>query len=286
MADKAPNFGSAEEEAKYWKDMALQFQKGMIEAREELEEFQENSRDLEHELEAQLEQSDVRYRELQVISTRIQNENETYKVRNDQLQQQFHHQLTSLESELEDHRRRAEEFHKYIRELEQSNDEFEKSTRIMHATIEDLESKLNIAIERNAFIESELDEKEGLKTMVQRLKDESRDLRQEMKVRERREMPDVENKKNLELSKSHDKLIKFELDSPGTPLKVNTQHNTGAASPALTPSARISALNIVGDLLRNVSALENKVAHARSLPRRSADANTTESPRFVRTRRV
>jgi len=68
------------------------------------------------------------------------------------------------------------------------------------------------------------------------------------------------------------------------PLKLSTQHNAGAASPALTPSSRISALNIVGDLLRNVSALENKVAHARTLPRR--DPNSTESPRFVRTRRV
>lgn len=48
---------------------------------------------------------------------------------------------------------------------------------------------------------------------VQRLKDESRDLRQELKVRERRELPDVENKKNIELTKSHDRLIRFDADS-------------------------------------------------------------------------
>lgn len=40
MADKTPNFGSAEEEVKYWREQALMFQKGMLEAREELEEFQ------------------------------------------------------------------------------------------------------------------------------------------------------------------------------------------------------------------------------------------------------
>ena len=43
--------------------------------------------------------------------------------------------------------------------------------------MEDFESRMNSAIERNAFLESELDEKESLKALVQRMKDESRDLR-------------------------------------------------------------------------------------------------------------
>merc|ERR1712013_863390 len=42
--------------------------------------------------------------------------------------------------------------------------------------------RMNAAIERNAFLESELDEKENLKMAVQRLKDETRDLRSELKV--------------------------------------------------------------------------------------------------------
>ena len=40
--------------------------------------------------------------------------------------------------------------------------------------MEDYEGKLNVAIERNAFLESELDEKEQLKAMVQHLKEEAR----------------------------------------------------------------------------------------------------------------
>ena len=39
-----------------------------------------------------------------------------------------------------------------------------------------------MAIERSAFLESELDDKENLRGVVQRLKDETRDLRQELKV--------------------------------------------------------------------------------------------------------
>ena len=41
-------------------------------------------------------------------------------------------------------------------------------------SLEDFEQRLNQAIERNAFLESELDEKESLLVSVQRLKDEAR----------------------------------------------------------------------------------------------------------------
>ena len=96
---------------------------------------------------------------------------------------------------------------KYIRELEQSNDDLERAKRSgrlgphtqtippssgmpleptltlfpavpsLRATImslEDFEQRMNQVIERNAFLESELDEKETLLESVQRLKDEAR----------------------------------------------------------------------------------------------------------------
>lgn len=47
-------------------------------------------------------------------------------------------------------------------------------TRATIMSLEDFEQRLNQAIERNAFLESELDEKENLLESVQRLKDEAR----------------------------------------------------------------------------------------------------------------
>lgn len=44
----------------------------------------------------------------------------------------------------------------------------------MYTSLGEFETKLNYALERNVLLESELDEKESLKTMVQRLKDEAR----------------------------------------------------------------------------------------------------------------
>lgn len=48
------------------------------------------------------------------------------------------------------------------------------SLRATIVSLEDFEQRLNQAIERNAFLESELDEKESLLVSVQRLKDEAR----------------------------------------------------------------------------------------------------------------
>lgn len=47
-------------------------------------------------------------------------------------------------------------------------------SRATITSLEDFEQRLNQAIERNAFLESELDEKESLLVSVQRLKDEAR----------------------------------------------------------------------------------------------------------------
>lgn len=43
-------------------------------------------------------------------------------------------------------------------------------------SLEDFEQRMNHVIERNAFLESELDEKENLLESVQRLKDEARGI--------------------------------------------------------------------------------------------------------------
>ena len=63
-----------------------------------------------------------------------------------------------------------DELNKYVRELEQQNDDLERAKRSTLASLEDFEARMNATIERNAFLESELDEKESLKVSVQRLK--------------------------------------------------------------------------------------------------------------------
>lgn len=83
-------------------------------------------------------------------------------------------QIADLQKEIADYRQNEEKMTKHIRELEQKNDDLERSERVMIESVGNIEAKLNCAIERNALLENELDEKEMLKAMVQRLKDEQR----------------------------------------------------------------------------------------------------------------
>ncbi|XP_053381571.1 nuclear distribution protein nudE homolog 1-like [Mercenaria mercenaria] len=213
---------------------------------------------------------------------------------------QSHTQISDLENELLQVRAFKDELQKYIRELEQSNDDLERAKRATVVSLEDFETRLNQAIERNAFLESELDDKETLCETVQRLKDEARDLRQEIDVREKplsqsgsgattptnpqslesRLQNNTHDNNNKPKSKNEPNGTINHIDQGGniTPNKGIPTMNGGTP---LTPSARISALNIVGDLLRKVGALENKLASCRNFvkdPPRGSNPRSGNSP--------
>lgn len=273
--DMIPKFSSKDEEIDFWKALSLKYKKGCEEAQEELLEFQEGSRELEAELEAQLGQAEHRIKDLHSENQRLKNEVEMLKEKLEQQYSQSYKQISVLEDDLGQTRSIKEQLHKYVRELEQSNDDLERAKRATIVSLENFEGRLNQAIERNAFLESELDEKESLLVSVQRLKDEARDLRQELAVRERQadasrmSAPSSPTQDHVKM----DSAVQASLSLPATPLGKGLDNafanptvlpnGYGSNSP-LTPSARISALNIVSDLLRKVGVLESKLAACRN----------------------
>ncbi|XP_074519753.1 nuclear distribution protein nudE-like 1-A isoform X2 [Halichoeres trimaculatus] len=275
--DMIPKFSSKDEEIDFWKALSLKYKKGYQDAQEELLEFQEGSRELEAELEAQLGQAEHRMKDLHSENNRLKNDVETLKEKLEQQYSQSYKQISMLEDDLGQTRSIKEQLHKYVRELEQSNDDLERAKRATIVSLENFEQRLNQAIERNAFLESELDEKESLLVSVQRLKDEARDLRQELAVRERQSdvsrmsAPSSPTQDNVKM----DSAVQASLSLPATPLSkgldnafasttVTALSNGYGSNSPLTPSARISALNIVSDLLRKVGALESKLAACRN----------------------
>ncbi|XP_068581696.1 nuclear distribution protein nudE homolog 1-A-like isoform X2 [Cebidichthys violaceus] len=285
-----PQFGSLEEELQHWKDQAARQQQSAEEAHEELQEFQQMSRDYEVELEAELKQCEVRNRELLSANHRLRTELESYKEKYETQHSEAHRQISSLEGDLAETTAVRDQLHKYIRELEQANDDLERTKRATIMSLEDFEQRMNQVIERNAFLESELDEKENLLESVQRLKDEARDLRQELAVQQVKDRkPSLSSAIKDPSSSSSSSAV---LPTPPlTPPDERTEDRTTSPSsqqpvvpsrpPAsaeslgsvsrgeslsgnpLTMSARISALNIVGELLRKVGNLESKLASCR-----------------------
>ncbi|RMC17748.1 hypothetical protein DUI87_05413 [Hirundo rustica rustica] len=242
---------------------------------EELREFQEGSREYEAELETQLQQTESRNRDLLSENNRLRMELESVKEKIEMQHSEGYRQISALEDDLTQTRAIKEQLQKYIRELEQENDDLERAKRATIMSLEDFEQRLNQAIERNAFLESELDEKENLLESVQRLKDEARDLRQELAVQQKQEKPKTPMRAPLEAERT-DTAVQASLSMPSTPALRRTPisiptpgtfrrglEDSYGATP-LTPAARISALNIVGDLLRKVGALESKLASCRN----------------------
>ncbi|XP_063817133.1 nuclear distribution protein nudE-like 1 isoform X1 [Pseudophryne corroboree] len=280
MDNEVPEFLSPKEEIIYWRDLSKTYKQSYQEARDELVEFQEGSRELEAELETQLVQAEQRNRELLSDNQRHKLEVETLKEKLEHQYSQSYKQVSLLEDELGRARSIKDQLHKYVRELEQSNDDLERAKRATIVSLEDFEQRLNQAIERNAFLESELDEKESLMVSVQRLKDEARDLRQELAVRERQTdgtRKSAPSSPTLDCEKT-DSAVQASLSLPATPVGKFSDNSftsmkgipNGFGTTPLTPSARISALNIVGDLLRKVGALESKLAACRNFAKDQA----------------
>ncbi|KAJ1097051.1 hypothetical protein NDU88_002180 [Pleurodeles waltl] len=270
------NFASVEEEVHYWKELASKYKQCAEDAQEELREFQEGSREYEAELEAQLQHAENRNRDLVSENNRLHTELESIKEKFEAQHSEGYRQISALEHDLAQTTAIKDRLQKYIRELEQSNDDLERAKRATIMSLEDFEQRLNQAIERNAFLESELDEKENLLESVQRLKDEARDLKQELAVQHKQEKPKTCIGSSSEVEKI-DTAIQASVSVPstplmhrgygaglGTPLSCKRSFEDSCSGTPLTPAARISALNIVGDLLRKVGALESKLASCRN----------------------
>ncbi|KAK6624162.1 hypothetical protein RUM44_011020 [Polyplax serrata] len=217
--DDMPHFNSKEEEIKYWKDTARHLKVKVDELEKELIEFQDSSSQLEKELEKSLEHADKTNRDLKTKCNRLTLDLDTCREKYEQQCHQSSKQINDLQKEISEYVQNEERLIKYIRDLEQKNDDLERSERVMLETVGDIEAKLNSAIERNALLENELDEKETLRAMVQRLKDEHRDMQQELNRQRWQGIPD--NNKVIERVRSPVELNKLSLDnqSPTTQMK-------------------------------------------------------------------
>jgi len=177
---------------------------------------------------------------LKALTNRLQMENEQLRDKLEQCSRDYHFQINELETELAEIKGIKDKLHRYVRELEQQNDDLERVKRSTLASLEDFEGRMNAAIERNAFLESELDEKENLKMAVQRLKDETRDLRSELKVLN----PQVSEDEEPDNDRQMEELQQDSNKKVVTPPKLNMSNGFSAnhhatATPPLTPSARL-----------------------------------------------
>lgn len=272
-----------EDDLNHWRNVAKQYQQKATDLQHELDEYTENSAQLEKELEASLEHAEKSNCQLMQQNQRLNNEIEILKNKLERSRQES----LSLEGKLQTLKNEKEKQAAYIRELEQKNDDLERGQRVISESVSYIEALLNQAYERNAVLESEVDEVENLRVKLQRATDEARDLKQELKVIER--LPNGVSEENL--NNMAPNLLNGHVNS--TSSRVESETQTNIATPfkrelngnAMTPSSRISAMNIVGDLLRKVGALESKLSSCRGSvrPKEGMPHSTPEVSKDYRT---
>lgn len=253
------------ETVEFWKKQAKYYEQKANDIQQELDEYTENSAQLEKELEASLVQVEKQNRDLEHQNQRLKNEIEMLRSKLERSQ----HETNALENELQALKIDKDKQGVYIRELEQKNDDLERGQRIISESVSCIETLLNQAYERNAVLESEVDEIENLRVKLQRATDEARDLKQELKVMEK-----VPVHKKEDDSTNENQLTNGHISNT-TRTQVEIETQTSLMSPqkreingnAMTPSSRVSAINLVGDLLRKVGALESKLASCRGTVR-------------------
>uniref|UniRef100_T1JIJ9 NUDE domain-containing protein n=1 Tax=Strigamia maritima TaxID=126957 RepID=T1JIJ9_STRMM len=241
--EEEPQFANLEESVKYWKKHALEYKRKYVESKDELEEFQVNSRELEAELEAQLEQSETQNKELRILSCRVQNDCDNLRDRLEKTQNETNRTVSDLQKDLLHHKTQRDSLAKYVRDLEQTNDDLERAKRPskeMHFW------KMN--------------------WMKKRLWPSRYELQIRHQPTPPAKMPDNDLLRDQVAGPVDSNKLTTESETqtaPGSPLRCPNNQICSANSP-LTPSARISALNIVGDLLRKVGALESKLASCKN----------------------
>jgi len=248
--EQPPIFNSVEDECRYWKERAKLYHKEWTDVKQEFDEFVEDSRQLEAEMEATLEQKETAIRDLRKQVIQLEKENESLRVKSDSHSIEF----SELEKQLAASQSEKDALKSYLRQLEQKNDDLERAHRILVESISGLKTMLDKEYERNAL---ESDEKELLKERLQRLMDERRDLEQELNVRHR--VP------SNNMNGSLDHSVNGGLESPPP---AGNSSSSGIADfgqhslknpdnilngNAMTASSRTTALNIVADMLRKLN---------------------------------
>ncbi|KAL8730144.1 MAG: hypothetical protein Q9166_004227 [cf. Caloplaca sp. 2 TL-2023] len=154
----------------------------------ELADFQASSRELEAELEKDIEAAEKRERLLQEKIESLGYEVEEWKTKYKQSKTEANNAQNSLQKEITSLRETNRTMQLKLRDIEVANDDFERQARHTTSSLEDLESKYNVSIERGVMFEEEIkvgeNEREALRIETQRLRDELGDLRIEAEIRQ------------------------------------------------------------------------------------------------------
>jgi hypothetical protein len=293
---------------------ALTWYKSQYEQLEhELADFRESSRELELELEKDIDQAEKRERGLQEKAEGLKFEVEEWKVRHKtqryipcheppanlrSVQRKYKESKSeaaaaqnTLEKEITTLRDSNRTLHLKLRDIEVANDDFERQARNTTSSLEDLESKYNVAIERGVMMDEEIklgeQEREQLRIEAQRLREELSDLKIEaellqdkIKKQASRHLSAISTDLSILESPTFDKNVADSPNSTASSPLVTTPPDTSTKEPVAAihdpPSPPMSDVSVP---LPKVAAAKTPASTMRKSRLPSADQSTTPKPK-------
>jgi len=212
-----------------------------------MEEFQVTSRELEEDLERELEQSEQRHRDLKAKNEALKNEVDDWKQKYLQAKAEANVNQTQMQRELDSLRNLQEKFVIKTRELEIDYDDLERTERAAKCSLMDLENKYNKAIERNVILENELEGKNHLIVQVQRLKDELKDVSIELAI--------LKNKQDGEYGPPPPSSEPVSPPALSEPVSTPKREFYNPSSPQVTPSHQNNPMDQNSNTVRMVQEM-------------------------------
>ena len=168
-------------------EQALKYYKAQYEQLEsDLADFQASSKELEAELERDVEATEKRERQWKDKASNLQYEIDEWKTKYRLSKTEASNAQNSLQKEITQLRETNREMNLRLRDTEVANDDFERKQRNTESSLEDMEQKYNQTIERSVMLEEEMrtseQEREALRIETQRLRDEFSDLKIEADI--------------------------------------------------------------------------------------------------------
>nr|POF07009.1 nuclear distribution protein nude [Quercus suber] len=207
---------SLEEELDYYKKQYEQLET-------DLADFQASSKELEEQLERDIESAERNERKLKEEVEKLKFEVEEWKTKHRQAKTEANSAQTTLQKEITSMRETNRTLTMKLRDIEVMNDDFERQARNTESSLEDLESKYNVAIERSVLLDTEVkngeQERESLRVETQRLRDELGDLK-------------IESEITIEKLRLADKTIERLRSRKPSPLAVETLRTRSPGSDA------------------------------------------------------
>lgn len=178
-------------------DENIDWQERYSELENEFNEFQDESKMLEEEMEKELTETKEEFKKLNNKYLRLTNDHEESQNRLSKQVKELQDKVSRLEKNNHDLTNKDLFSQSAIRKLEQSVDDLDRAKRQALATICTLENQLADELERNALLEADMDQQKELEVECQRLREQARDLSDDLaRQREKQEQIQRERQKH------------------------------------------------------------------------------------------